>query len=193
VRRLIVLLALLAAALCGCGVSPQPGPEAISLPSHRAAGSTVPSSGSVLDTVFLVHGGRLQAVQRRTATPGDLRQVLGLLASGPSRAEARDGLRTALAPQPLSVLDVSDRGVLTLGVTRQFTGVVGGDQLLALAQVVWTVSQFPWVDRVRFVTGGQSLEVPTDHGLVQRAVTRDDYRTVAPPAGPASSTPAPHT
>jgi hypothetical protein len=165
-------------------------PEAISVPRPRVAGTTVPSSGAASDTVFLVHGTRLQAVRRGTSAPGDLREVLGVLATGPSRAETRDGLRTALTPQPITVLGLSDSGVLTLRVTRQFTGVVGGDQLLSVAQVVWTVCQFPWVHRVRFVAGDQSLEVPTDRGLVPRAVTRNDYRTVAPPAEPASSTPA---
>jgi len=189
VRRLTLLVAVVAAALCGCGVSTQRSPEAITLPAPRATVSTVPSSGPALESVFLVHGSALQAVRRRTSTSGDVRQVLELLAVGPSVAEARDGLRTALAPQTISVLSLSDSGVLTLGVTRQFTGVVGADQLLAVAQVVWTVSQFPWVHRVRFLTGGQALEVPTDRGLVERAVTRADYRTVAPPPGPGSSAP----
>jgi hypothetical protein len=193
VRRLTVLLAVLAAALCGCGVSAQRGPETITVPRPRVAGSAVPSSGPVPETVFLVHGTKIEAVQRRTSAPGDVRQVLGLLAAGPSRPEARAGLRTAMAPQPVSVLGLSDSGVLTLGVTRQFTGVAGGDQLLAVAQVVWTVSQFPWIHGVRFMTDGRSLEVPTDRGLVQRAVTRGDYRTVAPAPGPGSSAPAPPT
>lgn len=192
-RRLILLLTLLTATLCGCGVTAQRTPETITVPAPRATGSTVSSSGPVVSSVFLVRGPSLQAVQRRTAAPGDLRQVLLLLADGPSSAEARRGLRTALAPQPISVLRRSDSGILTLGVGRQFTAVTGGDQLLAVAQVVWTVCQFPWVQGVRFVTGGQALEVPTDRGLVQRAVTRNDYRTVAPPSGPATGTPAPPT
>jgi hypothetical protein len=193
VRRLILLLTLLTAALCGCGVTAQRTPETITVPAPRATGSTVSSSGPVVSSMFLVRGTSLQAVQRRTAAPGDLRQVLLQLADGPSSTEARGGLRTALAPQPISVLRRSDSGVLTLGVGRQFTAVTGGDQLLAVAQVVWTVCQFPWVQGVRFVTGGQELEVPTDRGLVQRAVTRNDYRTVAPPSGPATGTPAPPT
>jgi hypothetical protein len=193
VRRLIGLLTVLAAALCGCGVQAQRTPETITVPPPRLATSTVPSSGPVHSTVFLVRGESLQAVVRHTSAPGDVRQALGLLATGPSWAETREGLRTALAPQPMSVVGLSDSGVLTVGVSRQFTGVVGGDQLLAVAQVVWTVCQFPWVDRVRFVTGGQTLEVPTDRGLVQRAVDRSDYRTVAPRPGRASSTPAPPT
>lgn len=192
-RRLIPLLVVLGAALCACGVGTQRLPETITVRPPRLEVSTAPSSGPVLDTVFLVHGERLQPVQRRTSTPGNLRQVLGLLAAGPSPAEAQQGMRTALAPQPISVLGVSDRGVLTLGVTRQFTGVVGGNQLLAVAQVVWTVSQFPWVDRIRFVAQGDALEIPTDRGLVQRTVTRDDFRTVAPRDAPAASPPAPPT
>jgi spore germination protein GerM len=193
VRRLISLLAVLAAALCGCGVSTQRAPEAIAVRTPKVEVSTAPSSGPVVDTVFFVHGTRLQAVQRRTTSVTDVREALNLLAAGPTAAEVRDGTRTALTPQTISVLGRSDSGVLTLGVTRQFTGVVGGDQLLAVAQVVWTVCQFPWVDGVRFVVGGDVLELPTDHGLVQRTVTRQDYRTVAPPSTSVPSTPAPPT
>jgi hypothetical protein len=194
VRRLTLLLAVpvavLATVLCGCGISLQQGPEAIAIRPSRVAVSTPPSVGPAIDTVFLVRGTRLQAVRRRTTRAGDVREVLGLLTGGPTPAEAAGGTRTALAPQPISVLGLSDSGVLTLGVTRQFTGVVGTDQLLAVAQVVWTVSQFPWVDGVRFVTGDEPLEIPTDHGLVQRTVTPADYSSVAPAA---SASPAPPT
>lgn len=192
-RRLILLLTVLAAALSGCGIRPQSGPETITIRPPRVNVSTAPSSGPVQDTVFFVKGKQLEPVRRRTTAAGDLRQVLSLLAVGPSRADARQGVRTALAPQPISVLGIDERGVLTLGVTRQFTGVVGDNQLLAVAQVVWTVTQFPWVDSVRFVVGSSALEVPTDHGLVQRSVTRADYRTVAPPTAAVLGTPAPST
>jgi hypothetical protein len=190
VRRLILLLAALAATLCGCGVGVQSTPEAITVALPSGLPSAAPSSGPVPETAFFVRGTRLLAVPRRGGAHGGLRQVLALLTVGPSPEEARNGTRTAVAPQTISVQGLDGRGNLTLGVTRQFTAVVGSDQLLAVAQVVWTVTQFPWVDGVRFVSDGQSLEVPTDHGLVHRAVTRADYRSVAPPRGSPTTTPA---
>lgn len=190
-RRLIRLLvaAWPLALLCACGVSTQRSPEAISVPSRDLGAPSAPTTGPVLDTVFFVRGTRLVAAQRRTSTAGDLREVLELLSNGPSAGEAHDGLRTALAPQPITVREAR-AGTLTLGVTRQFTGVVGGNQLLAVAQVVWTVTQFGDVDRVRFVTDGEALEVPTDRGLSTSPVDRSDYRSVAPPFAPPTGTPS---
>jgi spore germination protein GerM len=69
-----------------------------------------------------------------------------------------------------------------VAVTREFTGLGGGNQQLAVAQIVWTVTEFPGVQQVRFSIDGQPLEVPTDEGLTDQPVDRDDYRSVAPPS-----------
>ncbi len=50
-----------------------------------------------------------------------------------------------------------------------------------MAQVVWTVTQFPQVDRVCFSLDGVFVEVPTDSGLSDESVSRADYVSVAPP------------
>lgn len=183
-----LLLALLAVLLCGCGISVQHSPESIAVRPPDLRLSPTPTSGSAINTVYFVRGTHLQVALRRTTT-GDLRDVLRMLSTGPSTDEAHGGLRTALAPQVFSVLQQPDDvGTLVLGVSRQFTSVPGGDQLLAVAQVVWTVTQFPTVMQVRFVDDGHALEVPTDHGLTQQPVDRSDYISVKPRTAGSSPT-----
>ena len=59
--------------------------------------------------------------------------------------------------------------------------VVGPDQTLAIAQVVYTVTQQPGVTGVTFAIGGKAIEVPTAAGAqVPGPVGRADYLPQAP-------------
>jgi Sporulation and spore germination len=179
-RRLSVGLLSLGLFLCACGVPTQSDPEPIHATRPTGKSPVMPTAGRSDVEVYFVRGTRLEAV-RRTATPSDQATALDLLTSGPSRSEVAGGLRTALTPQVLRATGPrpSDPSV-TITVTRDFTGIVGADQLLALAQVVWTVTQFPGVRSVRFQADREPLEVATDHGLTALPVSRDDYRSAAP-------------
>jgi spore germination protein GerM len=187
-------VALLAAALVtGCGVRAQGTAEAVATgaPSVTQSGNGDQSAGPRL-TVFLVRDAALTPVERRidVATPAT---ALDQVVEGPTRAEAGDGIRTALAPEIVGVEDVLPNGTTTVSVTRGFTGITGGNQLLAVAQVVWTLTDLPTVERVRFTVEGLPVEVPTDAGLSGGPVSRDDFRSVAPveatPSVTATSTP----
>ncbi|MGY1737297.1 GerMN domain-containing protein [Geodermatophilus sp. SYSU D00684] len=146
------------------------------------------SAGGPRVTLFLVSGADLTPVERRTDA-ATAQAALEQLVEGPSRTEAGTGIRTALPPEVVGVEDVGADGVATVAVTRGFAGITGGNQLLAVAQVVWTLTDLPAVTGVRFVVDGTPVEVPTDAGLTDRPVGRDDYRSVAP-AEPAASSPA---
>jgi hypothetical protein len=193
-------LALLIVALLvtGCGVQPEDRWEPVTTaarPSTETGNGGQPSGPRL--TVFLVRGADLAPVQRRTSarTPA---AALEQLVEGPTRAEAASGIRTALAPEVVGVDQELPAGVTTVSVTRGFTALTGGNQLLAVAQIVWTLTDLPTVTAVRFALDGSPVEVPTDAGLTDRPVTRDDYRSVAPaPTSPptgdatASTTPTP--
>lgn len=195
-------LAALATALmlCGCGVEPQARPETVSIPAPpttQAARSGDPGDPQV--RVYLVRGARLTPVTRFDPEPG-VDTSLQLLAAGPTRTEVLvDGLRTAVPPQSLiPELSAPGDAVVTIAVTRDFTDISGRSQLLAVAQVVWTATEHPEIRRVRITAEGRPLEVPTDAGLTDEAVGRDDYRsaspsepqpTTPPPGAPAQDTP----
>jgi hypothetical protein len=139
-----------------------------------------PTEGWREVTVYFVRGSRLEGVPRH-ATEYRPQVAVDLLLAGPTRSEVMAGLRTALAPQDLVVISGRDGGgLVTIAVSREFAAIAGGNQLLAVAQVVWTVTQFPQVDRVGFTLDGALAEVPTDSSLTARPVTRADHLSVAP-------------
>jgi spore germination protein GerM len=190
-RRLIARLAV-SALLCGwalsaCGVTTQSRPEPIGVPAPSQGPTTeagVPGTGA---TLYFLRRGRLEAVHRSTPSPG-LRSALDMLTAGPSEEEAAGGLRTALAPQRLTATTGgSDCRTVVVEVTRDFTSLPGRSQLLAVAQVVWTVTELPGCDRVRFQDGGRPLETPTDHGLTDQPVTRADYLSATVAGGTATA------
>ncbi|SFF47341.1 GerMN domain-containing protein [Blastococcus tunisiensis] len=179
------LLALAAVLLvAGCGIDPQARPEVVSIapPSTGEAGRSGEPDDPQL-RVYLVRGARLEPVIRSHPQPG-IDAALELLAAGPTRVEVLvGGLRTALPPQSLFPDPSSgDTAVVTIAVTRDFTEISGVSQLLAMAQVVWTVTEDPRVGGVRITEDGRPLEVPTDSGLTRLAVDRDDYLSAAPAA-----------
>lgn len=181
--RLTCLLVLLALTLPGCGVGVQdrPSPIAITPPSDQSA-SERRQGGALSVPVYFVRGARLEPVQRAAAELS-AQTALELLVSGPTRGEVTSGIRTALAPQPLTAMmpDGGSRGTVVVAATSDFASVSGGNQLLAVAQLVWTVTELPAIDRVRITVEGIPVEVPTDNGLSRDAVARSDYMSVAPP------------
>ncbi len=189
VRRALVLL-VTALLLAGCGVRPEDRPEHVTPAAAPSpdTGNGSPTAGPQL-TVFFVRATQLAPVQRRTAAT-TAAAALEQLVEGPTRAEVRTGIRTALPPEVVGVEEVLPHGLTTVSVTRGFTGITGGNQLLAVAQIVWTLTALPSVTTVRFVVEGVAVEVPTDEGLTSRPVGRHDYRSVAPAEPTPTPTPA---
>ncbi|HEX2849142.1 MAG TPA: GerMN domain-containing protein, partial [Acidimicrobiales bacterium] len=58
------------------------------------------------------------------------------------------------------------------------------EQVLALAQIVFTLSEIPDVARVQFTLAGSPIEVPTPAGSTTGPVTRDAFPTIAPAPQP---------
>jgi hypothetical protein len=181
-----------ALALSACGVGAQGGPEPVGVPTSSVTSpDAAVSTGSPRVAVYLVRGSRLARAERPTPRPA-VDAALDALVAGPSRAEVVGGLRTALSPQLLrSDASAPAEPVVTVTVAREFTEVSGGNQLLAVAQVVWTLTELPGVQGVRITTDGRPVEVPTDRGLTSAPVGREDFASVAPgdddPDGPAPS------
>jgi Immunoglobulin-like domain of bacterial spore germination/Sporulation and spore germination len=141
-------------------VSPTPGP-----------GTTTASArpGSISIELWFGRGGRLSPTRRtRPATLATSRLALTELIAGPSAAEQRAGLSTSLPPDAGFRIDGIDGGVETVSFGPEFSA--GGPALVRLrqAQVVYTLTQFPTVTRVRFGADGQP-------------VGRDRYADLLPP------------
>ena len=129
----------------------------------------------------LVEALRTHKPTRRVATA-----ALSALLAGPTQAERASGLTTAIPgdtrPNGVTIAN----GVAHVDLTSDFESVGGSrSQQLRLAQVVYTLTQFPTVKAVRFSLDGSPVSVVSGSGnVVGHAVGRDDYRGLAPVATP---------
>jgi spore germination protein GerM len=190
VRRLLRVtpVALVLVALAGCGVRAQS--QAIpfgrdDVPFGLAARSTTttlpptPTTAAEANryTLFFVTGLTLVTVDRGASTAASPTAIMRALVRGPSDAEAASGLRS-LIPSGVSVLGVSVRGgVATLQLQGEFVDDADATARgLALAQLVYTATAIPGIDKVRLQLGGKVVALPRGDGeLTRGAVGRDDY------------------
>ncbi|MBK9179991.1 MAG: GerMN domain-containing protein [Acidimicrobiales bacterium] len=161
-------------------------------PSTTAAGPAptalvpVPTYGFEL---YLVLDDRLVPVRRQLSGPPDLDDVLELVAAGPRPAEQDQGYRSVLGDPVVVTGTPPVGGQVTIDVGDAFTSLSGADQLLALAQVVYSVTSLPGVGRVAFTSGGAPIDVPRADGLlVAGSVSRDDYAALVAPSSAVPTT-----
>lgn len=174
------VLAVLAA---GCSVPAQENAKAVrdeavpfALLDPQAPPIVPPASGPGSEPVSLcfVRDGRLVVVSEELAAPVDLGAALDALASPP--AHAGPSLRTAMT-EPSVVREVSLLGgIARVDLLSDVSALPTDEQLLAIAQIVCTLTARPGVGQVSFTLEGARLAVPKGDGsLVSSPVARDDY------------------
>ena len=131
-----------------------------------------PSSEPV--PLCFVRDGRLVVVSDELAAPDGLRAALDALAAPPPNAGRL--LRTALA-EPSIVQDVRLLGgIAQVNLLSHVSTLPTDQQLLAVAQIVCTLTARPGIGQVSFTLEGARLAVPKGDGsLVNSPVARDDY------------------
>jgi spore germination protein GerM len=132
-------------------------------------------------TVFLVRGNSLVKVRRQTAVSSGFGPVVSALLKPLTVDDSDHGLRTAL-PVATSRLKVKvSTKVATVWLPAGFDHLAVADQILAIGQIVFTLTANSDVTAVGFTNGSRSINVPDDHGrLVAGPVTRGDYAGIAP-------------
>lgn len=176
-RRRWPALLLAASVLFGaCGITIEDEP--VTLEGSRLPIDTVPDEpddgtdgGSV---VYLVAGDRLQPVRR--SKQASVLATIDVLLEGPRAAEVEAGLRSAI-PAGTTVLAVRrEDGITRVDLSESFTGIVGEEALLALAQLVFTVSAATSSDGVAFSIEGEPVPVALEDGEVTSDPVRpEDY------------------
>jgi spore germination protein GerM len=175
-QSLAVLVALAATVvLASCGVPATPSPQAIAksqVPFHLLAPepptttTTQPTTNLVPVKIYLINSAQAPApVERDVLYPAPLDVVLSDLLAGPTNAESARGYSTALSVQTRIRSATTSPGVATVNFNTAFGQISGSAQVLAVAQVVFTVASLEGVATgVVFEIDGKRVQVPIATG-----------------------------
>ncbi len=189
-RRVLARLAavLVAGALVSaCSVGTDASPQLISrkaVPFGLLApntSTTTPAESAQGMTIFLEVTGHLVTVNRLVPQPATLRSALRALGRGPTSAESAAGITSPVSTaSPLTLLSHNGETVV-VNVGTSFSALSGQDQIVAAAQLVYTLTLFPGVHQIVIRVGGQRTLVPTATGRISaNPLTRSAYASLAP-------------
>jgi spore germination protein GerM len=132
-------------------------------------------------TLYLDSNERLIAVNRTVPAPATLQTVLKAMEKGPTLAERQEGLESPLSTTRPILFRSATNGIASVDLPSSFASLGGQDQIIASAQLVYTVTAFPGVDQVVVFINGQPAAVPTSDGsLASNPLRRADYALLAP-------------
>lgn len=135
--------------------------------------------GGAPAVVFLLRGEELVEAPRVVSDPADLNGLLDELTAPLTPAETAQGLRRALTDPSLLDGVARTANVATVEVDETFEELAPHEQVLALGQIVFTLTERDEVDRVQFRREGEPLTIPTATGsLVDGPVSRYDFRSL---------------
>jgi germination protein M len=184
----VVLSAALLAA-CGGGSSPTPAATVTVTPtpagSPSSASSPSPSATAATTTLslYFLRGEELGVADRRVPqTTKPATAAVEALLAGPAAAEKAAGLTSAV-PSGVRLLGLSIDGTTArVDLSSRFAGGGGSLSMQArVAQVVYTLSQFPTIKAVDFMLDGSLVETLGGEGLILDAgQTRADWRAFEP-------------
>jgi hypothetical protein len=186
---LLIATSALAAA-CGGGGATSAGPvPTADVPTVTE--TAPPPAGTTQNTpvekfnyeIWFMHGEQLQAVHRTAEkTPRVATTAIQSLLAGPSPGEQADGLTSSIPiDTKLLGITVADQ-IATVDLSSEYESGGGTLSMTArLAQVVFTLTQFPTVHDVRFELDGQPVQVFSGEGIVlDHPVGRADYDALLP-------------
>ncbi|MFA4965136.1 MAG: GerMN domain-containing protein [Thermoleophilia bacterium] len=185
---LAAVLVTLVAALAACGAEPEPtATVTVTATPPASAGATgtpvaTPAPPTTLSLYFL-RGEKLGVAERRVpSTTMPATAALKALFEGPSPAEATAGLSSQVPPgTKLRALRI-EGGVATVDLSARFAAGGGSLSLTArVAEVVYTLTQFPTVKAVDFRLEGAAVLALGGEGLILEAgQRRADWREFEP-------------
>ena len=168
---------VVAVVLTSCGIGGEATPtrlDEVVLPQESIPDEAPEEGGGPTTVVFFVRGDVVEPVER--SLPTTLTSAVTGLLDGPRETETSGGLRSAI-PTGTSLRGASlDGEVATIDLSDGFTAVVGPEQVLAIAQIVYTATSIPEVLEVRLAIEGHPIDAARGDGsLAPGTVSRADY------------------
>ncbi|MFJ4201144.1 Gmad2 immunoglobulin-like domain-containing protein [Streptomyces sviceus] len=133
-------------------------------------------------SVYFLHGEKISPAPRSVTPPATAAGALRALMAGPSRYE-RDHGRTTAVPSGTTFRSVAVHGhVATVDLSGRYDDGGGSLSMRArLAQVVFTATRFPSIEKVRFELDGKPVTSFAGEGVVlNKPVGRADFEDLAP-------------
>ncbi len=166
----------------GSGSTGPTAPQATTAPH---GGTSTPAVSTQSVTVFLLRGEHLVAVHRSVpVTSGAVATAaMTSLLAGPTAAERAAGMSTTV-PAGTTLRGVSvANGTATVDLSKTYESGGGSMSVMArLAQVVYTMTQFPTVQRVVFRLDGTPVTVFSGEGvIIDHPATRSQFTDLLPP------------
>lgn len=144
--------------------------------STTSSTSTTAPTPSVNVAAYFVRAEKLTVLGRQVpaATPYSALQAL---VAGPTASERAAGVMT-LVPAGTRLLGAEVKGnEITIDLSHEFESGGGSFAVrMAIAQVVYTVTQFPGLTSVRFRIDGELRDMITGEGIMVDPATPDQYR-----------------
>lgn len=199
------LLAVLAA---GCGSDGETETEAEPTPTSETASTTTPEAtatseatasaeptdtleptaapeaGEAVVNVYWLRDTLLAAGGRVVPTPAVATAAIEELLAGPNTLESEIGMVSGVPPgTELRSIVIAD-GVATIDFSNEFeaSGLGTAGEIGLVAQVVFTLTQFPTVDSVNITIEGEERDAILSHGLEATNLTREAFQDSAMPA-----------
>jgi carbon monoxide dehydrogenase subunit G len=144
--------------------------------------TTRPSGVTAQVSVYFAQNGKLVPVRRTVAGPGVAAAAIRALLAGPDAAERRAGMSSSV-PAGTSLRDVSVHGGTAIAdLDRTYESGGGTASMTArLGQVVFTLTQFPAIQRVTFAIEGTPVRVLGGEGIVlDHPSVRADFEDITP-------------
>lgn len=190
-RRSLVLVVVVTAFLAAaCGVRTESAPRTLSAGEvpygllEEAPPTTVaprvPSVPTAPVNVYFVRGERMYPVVRQVNAPPSVAKALTALLFGPEEDEATAGVRSAISPTAAIQARAVDSATFLVDLSSEFAQGSVTEQVIGLAQVVWTATDIPGVTGVRFTLNGLPIQVPTPTGSTGDPVGRDAFAELGP-------------
>ena len=125
---------------------------------------------------------RIGAGAREVAADTPIGNSLEAMFDGVNSIEQTIGMTTSIPPGTRVLGIAVDDTTATVDLSAEFAASSGSlDETMRLAQVVFSVTQFDSIDRVKFHIDGLPQDPILSHGfVVGDGLTRDDFATVRP-------------
>jgi spore germination protein GerM len=211
-KRLMAITAVLVAVLVACGIPDKGQVSTIQDKDLRQLGDTIPTTTTsttpattiepttttaAIDTattiatdevtLYFISGGQLKGYPRALAKPATTNSVITALQEGRPSGDLGVGIRSAVPTKDEALIKVNedDSGVATVELPPGFfEQIPPEDQLLAIGQIVLTITEVGGIGQVLFVQNGLPKEVPRRSGGISDGVTplaRRDYADLLNP------------